>query len=75
MTTLTIHQVKDKYQRKIMAIPGVVGIGIGAVEDEPVIKVLVVSKTEEVQKKIPQKLHGYKVDIQETGKIRAFNDE
>lgn len=58
-----------------MAIPGVVGVGIGAVDGKPVIKVLVTQKTPELEKKIPQTLEGYAVVIEETGEIRALPQE
>jgi hypothetical protein len=54
-----------------MAIPGVVGVGIGAVDDKPVIKVLVVQKTPALEQKIPKMVEGYSVVIEETGEIRA----
>jgi len=72
MPPLNIEQVQQKYQDKIMAIPGVVGIAIGAVDSQKVIKVLVVKKTEKLLKKIPDNLEGYSVLIEETGEIRAL---
>lgn len=67
----TIEQVQEKYQDQWMAIPGVVGVGIGAVDDKPVIKVLVVQKTPALEQKIPKMVEGYSVVIEETGEIRA----
>ena len=72
MTKLSIQQVQSKYQDQIMAIAGVVGIGIGSVNDELMIKVLVVKKTKELEQKIPETLENYKIVIQETGEIRAL---
>lgn len=53
-------------------MPGVVGVGIGAFDGKPVIKVLVVKKTPELEKKIPKMVEGYLVLIEETGEIRAL---
>lgn len=69
---MTIEQAQKKHQAKIMKLNGVVGIGIGEVKDEKVIKVMVVKRTPELEKKIPKKLEGYSVVIEETGKIQAF---
>jgi hypothetical protein len=72
MAQLTIEQAQKKHQDRIMALPGVVGVGIGAVKDTLVIKVLVSQKTAALEKKIPKTLEGYKVIIEETGEIRAL---
>jgi len=38
-TTMTIQQIKEKYQVKLMGLPGVVSVGIGLSDEEMVIKV------------------------------------
>ena len=68
----TIEQVQEKHQDHWMAIPGVVGVGIGAVDNKPVIKVLVVQQTPALAQKIPKMVEGYSVVIEETGEIRAL---
>ena len=55
-----------------MAISGVVGTGQGLCDGEPCIKVFVIKKTQELEEKIPVKIEGYKVQIEETGKVRAY---
>lgn len=72
MAQLAIEQVQKKHQDRIMDLPGVVGVGIGAVNDTLVIKVLVVKRTAKLDRKIPKALEGYKVIIEETGEIRAL---
>lgn len=72
MSKLSIHQVKKKYEAKIMNIPGVVGIGIGKQDELDAITVLVVEKTPVIEKKVPRQLKEYPVIIQETGVIRAL---
>ncbi len=54
-----------------MSIHGVVGTGIGACEGKPCIRIFVAKKTPELLQKIPSKLEGFVVDVQETGEIRA----
>ncbi len=75
MSQPTIQEVRKKHQDQIMAVPGVIGIGIGAVDDTLVIKVLVAKKTAELERKIPMTLEGYQVVIQETGVIRALGKQ
>lgn len=72
MAQATIEEVKSKYTEKIMKIPGVIGLGIGEEEGETVIKVFVVKKAEEVQRRVPDRLEGYRVVLMETGTIRAL---
>jgi hypothetical protein len=72
MAQLTIEEVQSKYQDQIMEIPGVVGVGIGAVDSVKVIKVLVVKKNKDLEKKIPKKLDSYSVIVEETGEIKAY---
>jgi hypothetical protein len=67
-----IIEVQKKHQKQIMSLPGVVGIGIGAEDGNPVIKVLVKQKTPELQKKIPTELEGFRVMIEEVGEIKAL---
>jgi hypothetical protein len=72
MSKQTIEQVQAKYQDRWMRIPGVVGVGIGAANRKPMIKVLVVKKTMELEQRIPKEAEGYSVIIEETGEIRAL---
>jgi hypothetical protein len=51
-------------------IAGVVGVAIGAVDGQPVIK-LVIKKTPALEQKIPKMVEGYPVVLEETGEIRA----
>jgi hypothetical protein len=72
MATLSVNDVKKKYEKKIMNIAGVVGIGIGKLDEQDAITVLVVEKTALIEKKVPRELKGFPVIIQETGTIRAL---
>ncbi len=57
-----------------MTIPGVVGIYVGVLDDgkTPCLKVMVVKKTPELEKRIPRELEGYRVVIEETGEIKPM---
>jgi hypothetical protein len=69
-----INEVLRSHDQEIMAIPGVVGIYVGLLDDEktPCLKVMVVKKTLELERKIPRKLEGYPVVIEETGEIHPM---
>ncbi len=71
MAAPTIEEVLKQHTDEWMSIPGVVGTGIGECEGKPCIRIFVSKKTPELLKKIPSKLEGFVVDVQETGEIRA----
>ena len=72
MSARKIEEVLKEHTDDLMAIPGVVGTGQGLCDGKPCIKVFVVKKTPELEDKIPEKLEGYSVKIEETGVIRAL---
>ncbi|HEY6192511.1 MAG TPA: hypothetical protein VI215_09345 [Bacteroidota bacterium] len=68
-----INLVKEAHSAELMALPGVVGVYVGALDDgKPCIGVMVVRKTRELEEKIPPVLEGYPVRIEETGKIKPM---
>lgn len=70
---MTITQVLKKYTDKWMDIPGVVGTGEGRSEGKPCILVFVEAQNDTINKKIPKTAEGYKVVIEVTGTIEAFD--
>ncbi len=72
MSAMKIEKVLKKYTDNLMSISSVVGTGQGLCDGKPCIKVFVVKKTPELEDKIPEKLEGYSVKIEETGVIRAL---
>jgi len=72
MTARPIKEVLKEHTDSLMALPGVVGTAQGLCDGNPCIMVLVVEKTPELEKKIPERLEGYPVRIEETGEIRAL---
>jgi hypothetical protein len=68
-----INLVLKAHTREIMAIPGVVGLYVGATDDnKPCLKVMVVKETDKLKKSIPKKLEGYPVFIHVTGEIKPM---
>jgi hypothetical protein len=54
-----------------MSLRGVVGTAEGSCDGTPCILVLVDRLTPELRRKIPEQLEGIRVDVRETGAIRA----
>ena len=68
-----INEVMEAHTKELMAIPGVVGVYIGALDDGmPCIKVMVIEKTLDLEQKIPEALEGHPIVIDETGEIRPL---
>jgi hypothetical protein len=74
MTTKNIEQVLHEQRDRIMAVPGVIGTGIGLCGDRPCIKVYSSESASTLAKKLPYHLDGYAIDIEMTGPIRALPD-
>jgi hypothetical protein len=72
MATKLIEEVLRANARKMMSIPGVIGVGQGLCEGNPCIKVFVIKRTPELDQKIPKTLADYQVLIEEIGKIKAL---
>jgi hypothetical protein len=72
VTAKTIEEVLKAHTEELMSLPGVVGTAQGLYNDKPCIKVYVIDKTPELDQKIPDKLEGYPLMIEETGEIRAL---
>ena len=73
MPERTIEQVQEEHTDAWMAIPGVEGTAIGLSEGKPCIKIFTSSKPQQIREKIPSKVEGYPVIIEETGEFRALD--
>ncbi len=71
MPTQSIEEVLQQHTDEWMAIPGVVGAGIGECAGEACIKIFVARDSEELREKLPTTAGGYTVKIEETGRFRA----
>lgn len=63
----TIEEVQEAYTEEWMALPGVVGLGIGLCEDERCIRVFLSQASSEAEEVIPQSVEGYRVQLEVTG--------
>lgn len=69
-------RVMDAHVNELMAIPGVVGVAVGALEGgAPCIQVLVVKKTPEHDTRIPKEIDGIPVVIEVSGEIRPMSGD
>jgi hypothetical protein len=69
-----IEQVQQEHTDAWMAIPGVIGTGIGRSDDKPCILVFTASNTEQVRRAIPATVEGYPVVVRHSGEIRALDE-
>ena len=67
-------RAKEGHEQALLAIPGVVGVGVGASETvagEAVVEVYVEKATADVRSSIPSRVDNVPVKIVETGEVRA----
>jgi hypothetical protein len=72
----SILEVKKRYERSLLAIDGVVGVGIGETDSTgrrmPCIKVYVEKVNEELKKQIPETLDGFSVAMVQVGRAILY---
>src|SRR5436305_4056430 len=68
-----INAVLAAHDKELLAIPDVVGVYVGTLQDRrtPCLKVMLARKNSEAERKIPKVIEGYPVVVEVTGKIRA----
>ena len=68
----TIQEAKAKHQERLMALPGVVSVGIGLDPDgAPAIVVGLINPEVETALELPKTIEGYPVLTQIVGPVRA----
>jgi hypothetical protein len=69
-----INAVLAAHDRELLAIPGVVGVYVGLLDDEktPCLKVMLARKDPKLSRQIPRQLEGYPVVTEVTGEIRPL---
>jgi hypothetical protein len=71
MNRRRIREVLKRHSADLMAIPGVVGIGVGEYQSMPCILVFIREKKAAILRQIPNILEGYAVQVEESGDFRA----
>jgi hypothetical protein len=71
-----INAVLADNDKRLLAIPGVVGVYVGLLEDgrTQCLRVMLSRKTREGESTIPRTLEGYPVVTEVTGEIRPFQN-
>ena len=65
-----IERVQERHESQLMAVPGVVGVGIGVRQGRPALLVMVRERTPEVAR-LPPTLEGVPLAIEVVGDITA----
>jgi hypothetical protein len=70
-----INAVLAAHDKELLAIPDVVGVYVGTLQDRrtPCLKVMLARKNSETERKIPKVIEGYLVLVEVTGEIRALS--
>ena len=69
---MKIEKALEKHTGRLMAIPGVEGVGVGGTEQAPAIVVMVRSGATQKAKELPLEIEGYPVIVESTGEIQAY---
>ena len=69
-----INDVLRAHDKELLAIPGVVGVYVGILENgkTPCLKVMLARKSPEAERAVPRTLEDYPVVIEVTGEIRPL---
>ncbi len=70
---ITIEFVKDKYTEELMAINGVVGVGIGECAGNSCLKVFLENDAADLLRQLPTTLEGFGVVTEVTGPIETLS--
>jgi hypothetical protein len=68
---MTIEQTFDRHHERLMAIPGVTGLGIGQQRGVPAIVVMVSKLTPALRAAVPRVIEGHPVVVEQSGEIVA----
>ena len=71
MPNRKIKEVLTSHAHKLMAVPGVVGVGEGESEGKPCIMVFVIDGKAKSLRDLPQSLEGFLLKIEESGQFQA----
>lgn len=69
---MNIEQVLDRHHDRLMAVPGVTGLGIGDKDGKPAIVIMVRELTSDLKARLPEALEGHSVVVEQSGEIVAF---
>jgi len=69
--TADINAVLSRHDKELLAIPGVVGVYVGLLDDgkTPCLKVMLAQKSAQTERAIPKSIEGFPVVTEVTGEI------
>ena len=69
-----INAVLADHDKRLLAMPGVVGVYVGLLEDNatPCLKVMLASDDPRVRRSLPRTIEGYRVVTEVTGEIKPL---
>ena len=67
-----IELVKEQHESELMAVEGVVGVGVAECQGEPCLEVYLAAELPNHKQQIPTQLNSYKVNTKVLGKIEAL---
>jgi hypothetical protein len=72
---MAIEDVMARHEDMLLAVPNVVGVGIGERDGKPVIKVFVAESVPEsalaLGERVPESLEGFDVDVEAIGEVEV----
>lgn len=70
--SLSIREIKKKHEARLMALAGVVSVGIGRTSDRQAAIIIGLDRSRpETEKRLPKKLGGYPVRFEIIGPVKA----
>ena len=71
-----VEAVLAAHDEELLALPGVVGVYVGTLEDHRTrcLKVMLANKNPQSERRIPRMIEGYKVVVEVTGEARAMQN-
>jgi hypothetical protein len=71
-----INTVLAEHDAQLLAMPGVVGVYVGLLEDQktPCLKIMLARKDGSLERSIPRRIEGYPVVTEITGEIRPMKN-
>ncbi len=70
-----IVKVVEEYAPRWLALPGIVGVGVGESGGQPCIKVFVSRRAPETLASIGHSVEGWPVVVEQSGDIRALGND
>ncbi len=69
---MDIQQVFDRHHERLLALPGVTGLGIGEKDGKPALVIMVRQLLPDLTARLPGALEGHPVVVEQSGEIVAF---